>query len=201
MGTSKKMTSGFYEMIDLSENLDRGLRAVKGMKGLSAIVMGTALFAIVLGLVPLVWYLDIDSTRWATERAVNVMIPQLPPDLVLLVSVIAVCVSLLPSLIELFGSKFAFNIKFAGFLVFASSLFDMITDWPRVQQLMSAFSDSFDAVPLGLGFLVHWALHIPFLFLASFGFEMLAIIFAVVGAVLLVNGFMGDDQGPQQARR
>lgn len=96
--------------------------------------------------------------------------------------------TLLPTLVELFGARFAaVGIRVAAALVYLFSAFDMLTDWPRVVEFCGTFRERFDGMGIlaGIGF---WLFRMLFLFLASFGFELLLVVFAVCALALLLGG-------------
>lgn len=170
----------FFDAIDISTNIERGLRVVKGVRGIPALLLMTVLFAMCYLLVPWIWYFDLDSTvEWT-----NIAITQVQPSVSQAGEVIGFAVmgiTLLPSLVEMFTAKFAAaGIRVAGILIYGFSLFDMITDRPRVWAFVEGFRPAFD----GLGLLTEGALliiKVMFLFLASFGFEALFVVFLVSG--------------------
>lgn len=177
----------FLDSIDLSANIQRGLNAIRGVVGLPALVLGGALTLICVALLPLVWYFDIDATLMASDGALAVILPSMPAEVVSLTALVVLGLTLLPTLIELFGARFAaVGIRVAAVLVYFFSAFDMLTDWPRVIDFCETFRWRFDGLGIAAG-LAFWAFRLLFLFLASFGFEMLLIVFAVCAVVLLVN--------------
>jgi hypothetical protein len=181
--------NGFLDAIDLSENVSRGIAAVRGLRGLPALIAAAALGMICVALAPLVWYFDIDATIYATDTAVNIIVPTLPPEWASAAALVALGLSLLPTLIELFGARFAMaGIRVAAGMVYFFSAFDALTDWPRVAEFCSAYRQHFDG--LGLlavpAFVLFRAL---FLFMATFGFELAIIVFAVCAfACMLQSG-------------
>lgn len=178
----------FLDSIDLSANLERGLNAVRGITGLAALILGGALTLICVALLPLVWYFDIDATLMASDAALNTIMPSLPIEVAGMAAFITLGLTLMPTMIELFGARFAaVGIRVAAALVYLFSAFDMLTDWPRVVEFCATFRERFDGMgPLaGVGF---WLFRLLFLFLASFGFELLLIVFGVCALALLLNG-------------
>ena len=177
----------FFDSIDLSTNLERGLRAVRSIYGLPALILAIALGGICAGLIPLVWYFDIGATVDWSEQAVTTVLPTLPASLVEGAALFALALSLMPTLVELFGSRFALvGIRVAAGLVYAFSLFDAVTDYPRVNAFIEAYRPAFEQ--LGLFTIpALWLAKVLFLFLASFGFEMLLVVFAVCALALLLN--------------
>lgn len=182
----------FLDSIDLSANIQRGLAAVRGITGLPALILGGALTLICVALLPLVWYFDIDATLMASDQALSVILPSLPYEIASMAALVTLGLTLLPTLVELFGARFAAaQIRVAAALVYLFSAFDMLTDWPRVVEFCGTFRERFDGMgPLaGVGF---WLFRLLFLFLASFGFELLLVVFAVCALALLIGGMAGN---------
>lgn len=178
----------FLDSIDLSANIERGLAAVRGVRGLPALILAGALTLICLALTPLVWYFDIDATLMASDQALNTLMPTLPVEVMGLMSFIVLGLTLMPTLVEMFGARFAaVGIRVAAALVYLFSAFDMLTDWPRVVEFCETFRPRFDGMGAlaGLGF---WLFRLLFLFLASFGFELLLVVFAVCALALFLSG-------------
>lgn len=189
----------FLDAIDLSANIERGLTAVRGIRGLPALILGGALTLICVALLPLVWYFDIDATLMASDAALGVIMPSLPYEVASMAALVTLGLTLLPTLVELFGARFAaVGIRVASALVYLFSAFDMLTDWPRVVEFCAAFRDRFDGMGMaaGLGF---WLFRLLFLFLASFGFELLLVVFAVCALALLLGGMSGNRAATRQA--
>lgn len=174
-----------FDLMDLPENLQRGLFVVRPIKGLAAGIMAAVLFALCWLMWPWLYYFDIESTAVWSEGALHALGATLGSAALPLADSYASNAAwfitgstFIPSLVELFTVRFASGgIKAARVLVVFFATFDLVTDWPRV----SAFMDSFD---LGLfGFV----LKIPLLLLASFGLECLFIVFLICGVALLFN--------------
>lgn len=190
----------FYDLIDLPENLQRGLYVCRPIRGLSAALMAGVLFYLCWLLWPWLFKFDIESTQvWAaaalnsltvTTEAGTAMANQAMPALAAYnenIAWFATGVTFIPTLVELFAVRFASaKIKVASILVLFFSTFDLITDWPAV----STFIDSFKMNP-ALAFL----LKIPMLLLASFGLQSLFIIFLVCGFALVLNARTGNTVG------
>jgi hypothetical protein len=170
----------------LSENLERALGVVRGLTGLPALVLACALTVVCIGLAPLVWYLDLDSTLQWTDTIITIVVPTIPAEFAAWVSVISLALTLLPSAIELFTARFAVRIPAAASLVYTFSLIDMVTDYPRVRTLLAGYQPAFESLGL-LATPAYWLAHPLLLFLASFGFELLLIVFSVTALVLFIN--------------
>jgi hypothetical protein len=179
--------NAFLDAIDLSENISRGVAAVRGLRGLSALITAAALGLICVALAPLCWYFDIDATLAATDTAVSIVVPTLPGEWASAASLVALGLTLMPTLIELFGARFAMaGIRVAAGLVYFFSAFDALTDYPRVAAFCEAYRAWFEGLGVlaGIAFFVFRAL---FLFLATFGFELLFVVFAVCAFACLAQ--------------
>jgi hypothetical protein len=189
----------FFSAIDLTENLQRALTAIRGVRGTGAIVLALALLVICVGIAPLAWYLDVDATLSWVEPTTTEIIPTLPDSVLPYLSALVLVITFLPSLIELFTARFAAHIPAAGALVFVFSLFDAVTDYPRVASLLAQYEGAYASLGL-LGIPLFWLSHPLLLFMASFGFELLLIVFSITAIVLLMNGSSSGGQRRRVAR-
>lgn len=190
----------FLDSIDAPANLQRGINAVRGTTGLPAFLFALALSVICIGLMALIWFFDISSTLDYTTTVTTLLIPTLPAQAMGAVALVSLSLTVLPSFVELFTSRFALvGVKAAAWLIYAFSLFDAITDYPRVAQFWDAFRPGF----AGLGWAaepVMFVLGIGTLYLASFGFETLFCVFAGCTLALFLNAFSGTKQGVHRDR-
>jgi hypothetical protein len=177
---------GFWAAIDISENIQRGLGAIKGIKGLNALILLLALGAINYGLFWLVLFFDVGATLEWTERAAFIIAPTVPPEFGQYTSYLILSITLLPTLIELFAARFAAaGLHIAAGLVFAFSLFDAVTDWPRVVLFMDAYREAFNALGV-LSWPAFQITRLLWLFMATFGFEALFVVFLVLFVLAIV---------------
>lgn len=172
-----------YDLMDLPENLQRGLYVCRPIKGLPAGIMAAVLLAVCWLMWPWLWYFDIESTAiWSDAALRGLTWGSTMPMSEAYTANLAWFVTgstFLPSLIELFTVRFASGgIKAARVLVLFFATFDLVTDWPRV----SAFIDAYK-----LNGLIGFALKLPLLVLASFGLEMLFVVFVICGVALVLN--------------
>lgn len=174
-----------FDLMDLPENLQRGLTVARPIRGAAAAIMGSVLLALCYLMWPWLWYFDIESTQvWtamAMERLNQTIHGAGIPFAVAYTENVAWIVTgttFLPTLVELFTVRFALGgIKAARILVVFFATFDLVTDFPRVAE----FIDSFGLGALG------WLLKLPLLLLASFGLQSLFIIFLVTGFALMLS--------------
>lgn len=177
----------FFDMIDLGTNLKRALQAIRSVTGLPALVLAIALTILCVALAPLIWHFDINSTLTWTDRAVTYIIPTLPLELVAYGQIVAISITILPTLVELFTARFAIAgiAAFKG-IIYACALFDGITDYPHVDAFLTEFQPQIDQLGLLAG--PTWLVaRIAWLFMATFGFEVVFVLCAVCALVLFIN--------------
>lgn len=187
-----------YDLMDLPENLQRALGITRKLNGIAAGVMAFVLFFLCWLMWPWLWYFDVESTAVWTERALDTLSTTLYsaglPGFEAYTTNLAwftTGATFLPTLIELFTVRFAQGgIKAAAALVIFFSTFDLVTDWPRVNEFVNA---------LGITGPVALLLKIPLLILASFGLQSLFIIFMVCGFALLLQVRHERQAGKRQA--
>lgn len=181
----------FFDTIDLGANLRRALNAVHGITGLPALILAVALTLVCVALAPLIWYFDIGATLTWTDKAITFLRPTMPTQLLLYGEIITLSITALPTLVELFTARFALAgiAAFKG-LIYACSLFDAITDYPRVDAFLTQFQPQIDQLGLLAG--PAWLLaRVVWLFMASFGFEVVFVLAAVCALVLYINAGVG----------
>jgi hypothetical protein len=187
----------FFSAIDLTDNLQRALQAIRGITGTGALVLALALILVCCGLAPLAWYLDVDATLSWVEPTTETIVPTLPEEVLPYLSALVLMITFLPSLIELFTARFAAQMPAAAALIFVFSLFDAVTDYPRVAELLAQYESAYSTFGL-LGIPLYWMSHPLLLFMATFGFELLLIVFSIAAMILLMNSGMG---GRRRRRR
>ena len=189
----------FWSALDISDNIARALAAIRGIRGLNALILLLALAAINYGLFWLVLYFDIGATLDWTQTAASIILPSIPLQYAEYSSYLVLSITLLPTLIELFAARFArAGIVIASGLVFAFALFDAITDWPRVVVFMDAYSEAFAFLGI-LRWPVFLVVRLAWLFMASFGFEAIFVVFAVTMLALSFNIQVKSPQGRGEA--
>jgi hypothetical protein len=183
----------FLGWLDLSENLERAFKAVRGTTGRSAMISGIAFLAIASICGGLAYYFDLESTYdWLAEarRAVESSYGLVSPQWAVMVGTL---VSLFPTLLELFGARLArAGITFIEWLVYAFIVFDFITDLERSALFVQTYIDRgalLWAGPFagGLGI----AAKLVMTLIASLVMEMAFILFLAAGIVLILNAMKG----------
>lgn len=179
----------FFDMLDLGENLKRGLRAVSGMSGIPALVTAVPLALIAMLFLSLAWYFDLKPTFDWTAIAVKKLTPTFGESLAEYLPILVFTMTMLPTLIELFTVKFArADIALAQWMVYLFVVFDLVTDWPAAADFMQSYIDA--GVFARLGMLATPAAYlckVGWLLFASFGFEMLGVVFAICALALLLK--------------
>ncbi|MEI8164915.1 MAG: hypothetical protein WCG26_00990 [Chloroflexales bacterium] len=191
------MIDWLLDLMDLPDNLERGLMIVRPVRGLNAGIMAAVLLGLCWLMWPWLYYFDIESTAvWSTAALDSLGGTLAGAGMPMSDSYNAnigwfvTGSTFLPTLIELFTVKFATGgIKAARVLVLFFATFDLVTDYPRVSEFVDVFN---------LGF---WglALKVPLLLLASFGFQSLFIVFGVCGVLLCFNVRQGSGAGARPA--
>lgn len=184
------MLDWLFDLMDLPENLRRALNVTDKYHGLIALVMAAVLLYLCWLMWPWLYYFDIESTAAWTQKALDTLAMTMANTGMPLsdayrssdgktVGWFVSGTTYIPTIVELFAVAFAQNgIKVAHMLVTFFSTFDLVTDKDRVW----AFVDG-----LGVTGVLGFALKIPMLILASFGFQSLFIIFLISAFKLLMN--------------
>jgi hypothetical protein len=183
----------FFDALDISSNIQRGLAAIQSIRGIPAAVMLVCLAVMNwFAIWPLVWYFDIDATREFSQTWAQTIIPTLPGYYAANIAWVVVAISLFPTFCEMFASRFArYGFILAGWLVFASASFDLVTDWPRAEQFTAPHTDIF--APLGfLSAPAFWLYRAVWLVMGSFGFEAWLAVTTILCFALLLNVFIGQ---------
>jgi hypothetical protein len=188
------MMRWFLDAIDLSNNLTRALWAVNGIKGP---VAGIYALLIVLPLAcvtgVLAWIFDLRATLVASQSGVQWVMGNLNLTAEWLIALnvaaaVTFAITLAPTLFELGGPLFArAGITIAQAAVYGLCLFDAITDAPVTNEFLQQYAASFETLPQVVSTVVYGITFLLWLFLASYGFELLCVIFTIVSIKLLLN--------------
>jgi hypothetical protein len=179
----------FFDMLDLGENVKRGLNAVRGLYGLPALITAIPLALIAFLFASLAWHFDLQPTFAWTAVAVAKLQPTFVGSFADYLPILVFTMTMLPSLIELFTVKFArADIAMAEWLVYFFVAFDLVTDWPAASVFVQGYVDAGVFARLGaLAWIAEYAAKIAWLLLASFGFEMLAVVFGICALALFLS--------------
>lgn len=194
----------FWDLLDLSLNVERALNAVRGLNRGQSIVMLVVLTIIEYCLGWAVYYFDYLPTYvWATQWAAKILAAAslANPELVVsYAAYLATGLTLLPTLIELIGIRFAISgMKIVGLLVWMFLIFDFVTDWPYVGEFLSVYKPYLAGMGLW-AIPAEWAMSILFTLMASIGFEVIFVSFGVAWIYLLFKGVFGFGGGRRGRR-
>lgn len=212
----QKLSIRFLEAIDLSDNLSGIATACDTIKnGWQSFLLMPMAFVVALCWATLAYRYDIYSSwdamtilRTSVEGVLSGMTvsketmndPAIPTHIVLLslaVQALPVTFTLLPTFLEMLGSKFArFNIPALQLAVWAFILFDLCTDMGPVTNDLEVYRPAFYNTTLsGLAFVTHprdlaglliygvvWA---ALLLVASYFLELLTLLFVWAGVTLM----------------
>jgi uncharacterized membrane protein YhdT len=174
--------------MDLANNASKAVRGFAPIRGVMALLMALPFAAISFGLFWLVWFFDLSTTVEYTEQVTRLIVPIAPPEMLAAAGYIALSLTLLPTLFELFGSQLALRgVHLAGWLLLALLIFDGMTDMPRVNEFCTLFLPLIEA-NFGAGW-ASWAVFHVFralwLVMATIGFELLFLVFAILTLQML----------------
>ena len=172
-----------FEFCDLSVALDRTMAWARSLHGHTAKTMASCCAILALTFGVLSWYFDIDSTREWVSKAANGMAQA--GQLADYAQLVLILVTIMPTLLrQTLAGPARQGLKVASFTFFAVGIFDLQTDWPRVQVFCDAIYPLFS--PFGALQNVTWYLfRIVFAFVATDGFELLTACCVVATIVLL----------------
>lgn len=139
--------------IDLSENLHRVTNAVRDVpNGFISLLMGVVAVLAASAIGALAFYFDIDASWDAMQRLRDAVLAALPQvdasaktsPLTLLIMLLPFSLTLLPTLAEMLGARFArFDVVAFQVFVWLMVLFDAITDIPRVNGFLGPYWPAF----------------------------------------------------------
>ncbi len=209
----------FWELIDISDNLKRMTEWVKAQPrdfvSNLLIFIGFTIAALVAGKFALKF--DFESTYNALDITREFMMGTITPQSAEQLkefptsiqnfnmdAFMIMLITIAPTVIEIFGASVArAKVAIVQLAVVALSVFDAITDIPTVTVFLMRHSATFDS----LGFLSTPTYAIAFamwLFLSTFGFELLTVIFAwaaLAGLIRAVDALSkGNIMGATQTK-
>lgn len=183
----------FFDAIDLSENLKRGINAIRPLHGLPALISALPIALVSFLFLTLAWHFDLQPTFAWTQVAVAKLQPTFAGQFAQYLPVLIFTLTMLPTLIELFTVRFArADIALAQWAVYFFVVFDLVTDWPAASDFIDGYvaTGVFDRLGL-LYYLAIYFCKVAWLMFASFGFEMLGFVFAICALGLLANSQRG----------
>ena len=180
---------GVLDAFDLSENLTKAFIAVERMNGSVALLMSGIFGLLAIGIFPLMWYFDIDSTLEWSVVLMDYIAPSLPVGTDVLIVTFIIALTLIPTLIEVGTARLAIHrIGMLKFLIFFFCTFDLVTDYPRIDAM---FNDPKLHALIGDSFLAQYVAKYALLFIASFVLEMFFVIFIVLFVYLFAKSIYG----------
>lgn len=188
--------SQLWSAMDISDNIakfKRGLRDIDD--GPTSFIHAVAYFLISIVLGYLTWVFDLSSS-WEYSEHLRTLMLKTSGSFALSVYLIAV-VTYLPTLIELFGARFAqFGVLWAQLLVVGLAAFDLFTDRQRVVEFIQPYYGSFVSPdnPWALNIVFKGLYYVVFSIwwvLASYGFEAAFVCFLFATGASLGKGFIG----------
>lgn len=172
------MLRWLWELIDISENLARGLLTVAQWRGPAASFMAWVFLlplCIVSGL--LAWTFDLRSTWDASQWVSGVLLASLPAWLGLFSRVIVLLLTLSGTLMEMAGASFARSgAKIFQGAVVALAIFDVVTDAPLCYQFVDAHPALWQWGGEEINNAMYWVAWTSWLFMASYGWELIFVV-------------------------
>jgi|SRR5215216_5494699 len=189
-----KILLAFWDLIDISENLHKVARGVaRTPNGLNSAIHLPAMLIAMVFFGGLAWFFDFQSTILGMQTLQELVVPSLPLQAAKLTQLIVLSLSLGPTIIELFTAGFAKeDVKIVQATIIGMSLFDLITDIPRTYAFALQLWPQLDLLPWYLSYLSFWGFFFFWLFMSTFGFEVLTIIFAFAFLGYAWKWFDGD---------
>jgi hypothetical protein len=182
----------FFDLIDLGDNLKRTRNFVRRQDGWPAAVLGVSFAALAYGCGVLAYRFDLLPTwEYASWVATFVVEGAARQE----VATAGLIITLMPTLIELTAVGLGRDgLKMVTYLVFVFAGIDVITDWPASSQLIDGW--------IARGLFDNWwgwaavageyLLKGGWTIMASFGFEMLTVVFGA-GALMLMLVALPDN--------
>lgn len=200
--TNRGAVDAFFNVIDLGENLKLARNWVRRQDGWPAAVLGLAFGALAWGCWELAWRFDLLPT-WEYARWVSSFIATEITDQER-VAVVGFVITMMPTLIELAAVGLGRDgVKMVEYLVFIFAGIDIITDWPAASALVDGwmsrglFSGWWGPVAVAGEYL----LKMGWVVMASFGFEMLTILFAASALMLFLAALPDSSSRATAGRR
>ena len=188
----------FFEAIDISEQLTRGLRAVRTVPaGVPSLLLAGMLVAINVFLWPLIWYLDLDSTREFGEGLGDVIAASGAPLPAPVLGWVLLGSLVIFTLLELSTPLLArHGVTIAAWLGWLALVIDSYTDYPRVATLLEPRYGEFTTQAGDVfGPLLFMIARIVVLFFATIGLELWFAVTCVLAIALLLKGLAGGRPG------
>lgn len=198
--TNRGAIEWFFDLIDLSNNLKIARNWVRRQDGWPAAVLGVAFAVLAWGLWELSWRFDILPT-WEYAKWVASFLAVGATDQDRLAA-IGFVITLMPTLIELTAVGLGRDgLRMVEYLVFIFAGIDLITDWPAASALIDGWVQQglFNGWWGPVAFAGEYLFKAGWTLMASFGFEMLFVVFAASSFMLFLAA-VPDGQGSRKGR-
>lgn len=195
------MLEAFFNMIDLSDNLRLARNWVRKQDGVPALILAVAMAILAYGCWELAYRFDILPTyqysRWVAAFIVE---GEISRERVAFVSLV---ITLMPTLIEMAAVSLGRDgLKMVTILVFIFAGIDIITDYPAASALVEGWMSQglFNGWWGWAAFIAEYSMKAGWTILASFGFEMLLVVFSASSIMLLLVSLPGIKGGGRNRR-
>lgn len=193
-GAVQKGLVWFWDMIDISDNMRRvEMAARKHNNGLTAWANFGAMLVMTVVALALAWKFDFESTLIGMSSLQDTVLEGLPSSVLKFSYFIILALTIAPTIVELFTGAFArADVKIMQVYVIAFTIFDLITDIPRVTMFINQHQSSVDLLGVfsGIGY---WIFFILWLFLATIGFELGLVLTGYLAIIYFFKGLAGDE--------
>lgn len=177
--TTGKLLLYLWDMIDISENLRRVERWVRGVdNGLTSLFHAAGMLGLFLVAVTLAWTFDIKSTLNGLATVREFVIPSLPEQVLRFTTIVVVALTFAPTLMELLTAGMAKeNIKIIQIAIIGFTFFDLVTDIPVTYSFAMALWPNFELLAWGVSHVSFWIFFFVALLFSTLGFELASVLF------------------------
>lgn len=193
-GTIQRGLIWFWDLIDISDNMRRCETAARRHNnGLTAWANFVAMLVLTIVAFALAWKFDFESTLIGMSSLKDTVLEGLPSSVLKFSYFIILALTVAPTVVEMFTGAFAkADVKIMQVYVVAFTIFDLITDIPRVTMFVNQNQSSIDLLgPLsGIGY---WIFFMLWLFLATIGFELGLVLTGYLAIIYFFKGLAGDE--------
>lgn len=183
-----------WDMVDITENMKRVKEYIIEVdNGFDALWHSLVFALLSLATFAGAWYFDIESTIIGMKSFTDLVVPSLPGQSARLTWWIIAAITALPTLLELFSGGIAKkNVKIVQLAIIGFTLFDAVTDIPRVYGFTLQLWPQIQLLGWGVDWFVFYAYFIVTLFFATLGIEVLAVLFGYLTVSFIWKIFHGD---------
>lgn len=183
-----------WDMVDITENMKRVKDYVLEVdNGFDALWHSLVFALLSLATFAGAWYFDIQSTIEGMKSFTDLVVPSLPGQSARLTWWIIAAITALPTLLELFSGGIAKkNVKIVQLAIIGFTLFDAVTDIPRVYGFTLQLWPQIQLLGWGIDWVVFYGYFIVTLFFATLGIEVLAVLFGYLTVSFIWKAFHGE---------